>query len=78
MNLKLKKAAIAASLLGKVANEAIKNKESADGKQITIKRDSVKYSGGGGDVEELRIENDRLQTSCMILTQKLKMKEDDN
>ena len=72
MNLKLKKQQIAASILGKPGKDA-----GGDGK-ISIKRDSVKYGGGGGDVEELRIENDRLQTSCMILTQKLKMKEDDN
>ena len=32
---------------------------------------------GGGDVEELQIENDRLKTTIMILNQKLKMKEDD-
>lgn len=61
MNLKLKKAAIAASLLGKPGDEA-------GGDKIKIKRDSIKYSGGGGDIEELKIENDRLQTSCMILT----------
>jgi hypothetical protein len=29
------------------------------------------------DVEELQIENDRLKTTVMILTQKLKLKEDD-
>jgi hypothetical protein len=55
MNLKLKKAQIAASILGKVSKD-----EGGDGKRISIKRDSVKYSGAGGDVEELRIENDRL------------------
>ena len=32
---------------------------------------------GGGDIEELQIENDRLKTTIMILNQKLKMKEDD-
>jgi hypothetical protein len=32
---------------------------------------------GGGDMEELQIENDRLKTTIMILNQKLKMKEDD-
>ena len=45
-----------------------------------IKRASLKYSGGGGaegDIEELTIENDRLKTSMMILTQKLKLKEED-
>ena len=42
-----------------------------------IKRASVKYEGGGGDAGELSIENDRLKTTVMILTQKLKMKEDD-
>ena len=62
MNLKLKKAAIAAQFLGKVS----KKDEDGDGK-ISIKRDSIKYSGGGGDIEELRIENDRLQTSIMIV-----------
>ena len=33
-----------------------------------IKRASIKYEGKGGDTGELEIENDRLQTSVMILT----------
>jgi hypothetical protein len=42
-------------------------------------RASIKYdaTGGSADVGELKIENDRLKTTIMILTQKLKMKEDD-
>ena len=45
-----------------------------------IKRASLKYAGGAGvdgEMEELAIENDRLKTSMMILTQKLKLKEED-
>ena len=50
----------------------------AQTQRISIKRASTKYEVANGDVGELQIENDRLQTSVMILTQKLKMKEDDN
>ena len=44
----------------------------------TIKRGSLKFkSAAGPDTEELQIENDRLKTTVMILSQKLKLKEDD-
>ena len=38
----------------------------------------MKFAGGlSGDASELQIENDRLKTTLMIISQKLKMKEDD-
>lgn len=43
-----------------------------------IKRASMKFQNpAGADTEELQIENDRLKTTVMILTQKLKLKEHD-
>jgi len=66
MNLKLQKEQIANMALG--------------GAGGSIKRASLKYNGGGGvegDIEELTIENDRLKTSMMIMSQKLKLKEED-
>ena len=45
---------------------------------MMIKRASLKFQNpAGADTEELQIENDRLKTTVMILTQKLKLKEDD-
>jgi hypothetical protein len=41
----------------------------------SIKRGSTIY---GEDISELKIENDRMKTTIMILSQKLKMKNDDN
>lgn len=34
--------------------------------------------GSGEDISELKIENDRMKTTIMILSQKLKMKNDDS
>jgi hypothetical protein len=48
---------------------------------MSIKRASIDYEqkmGGSTSTQELKIENDRLKTSLMILTQKLKLKEDDS
>ena len=45
-----------------------------------LKRASTKFEArnkGQVDVSELQIENDRIKTTLMILTQKLKLKEDD-
>ena len=42
----------------------------------SIKRGSTLY--GFEDISELKIENDRMKTTIMILSQKLKMKNDDN
>ena len=67
--------------LGGLKGLSKKPTEGADGQRLSIKRESVKYGvnpGGNTDIGELQIENERLQTSCMILSQKLKMKEDDN
>ena len=54
------------------------------GKQV--KRASIKYQNGEipagrksiADDDEMQIETDRLKTTLMILTQKLKLKEDDS
>lgn len=89
MNLKLKKKQIAMNLMNgmrpSVAGSDLSGlKTTKDGTftgeapRVSIKRASVNYAGGGGDIGELQIENDRLQTSVMIMSQKLKMKEDDN
>jgi len=44
-----------------------------------INRASIKYDQGlSVDESEMKIENERLKTTIMILTQKLKMKEDDS
>jgi hypothetical protein len=50
-----------------------------------VKRASIKFENGESpgkssinDNEEMSIENDRLKTTLMILTQKLKLKEDDS
>ena len=49
-----------------------------DKPRSSIKRASLKYANPSGvDAEELQIENDRLKTTVMILTQKLKLKEED-
>ena len=49
-----------------------------DKPRSSIKRASLKYGNPSGvDAEELQIENDRLKTTVMILTQKLKLKEED-
>ena len=46
-----------------------------------MKRGSTKFDtnimANGEDASELRIENDRMKTTIMILSQKLKMKTDD-
>ena len=50
-----------------------------------VKRASIKFQNGESpdgrksiaDDQEMQIENDRLKTTLMILTQKLKLKEDD-
>jgi len=43
-----------------------------------IPRASMKFDmGGPGDVAETKIENDRLKTTLMILSQKLKVKDDE-
>ena len=43
----------------------------------SMKRASVAFSmGGESGSEELRIENERLKTTLMILNQKMKMQED--
>ena len=48
------------------------------GARVKVKRASIKFkSDTGGDFEELRIENDRMKTTLMVLTQKLKLKEED-
>jgi hypothetical protein len=50
-----------------------------------VKRASIKFENGESpgksnkrDDEEILFENDRLKTTLMILTQKLKLKEDDS
>lgn len=50
-----------------------------------VKRASIKFEAGespgksnNGDDDDMKIENDRLKTTLMILTQKLKLKEDDS
>ena len=56
----------------------IKDKYVSAQPRASIKRASVAFEHKGGqDAQELEIENDRLKTSLMILTQKLKLKEDD-
>ena len=75
MNLKLQKAQISKMLLaGNRPSLAVPPDK------INLQRASVKYqqeSHRSGEAGELEIENDRLKTTLMILTQKLKMKEDD-
>ena len=68
--LKAKKMAIASSF--------ITESEGASPKKSMMKRASAIYDKQGGpDAGEHQIENDRLKTTLMILTQKLKLKEDD-
>ena len=44
-----------------------------------LPRASMKFDMGGlGDAAETKIENDRLKTTITILTQKLKVKDDDS
>ena len=49
-------------------------KSIARGSQIYDKQ----MLGSGEDISELKIENDRMKTTIMILSQKLKMKNDDS
>lgn len=39
------------------------------GNRVKVKRASIKFkSDNGGDLEDLRIENDRMKTTLMVLT----------
>lgn len=79
LNLKMKKAALANSLLGGTA------KPEAGESFGMLKRKSINFEGGASpskrgsisDAAEMQIENDRLKTTLMILSQKLKLKEED-
>ena len=81
MNLKLKKQQLAMA-----AMDAAGGGDSAGSPGKQVKRASIKYQNGEipagrksiADDDEMQIENDRLKTTLMILTQKLKLKEDDS
>ena len=79
MDLKAKKALISKNLLASISADMKTGGKGGvkSGERLSIKRASVNYQKGSSDAQELQIENERLQTSVMILSQKLKMKEDD-
>ena len=80
MNLKLKKQQLAMAAMDAAGG----SDSSSPGKQV--KRASIKFENGESpagrkslaDGDEMSIENDRLKTTLMILTQKLKLREDDS
>ena len=77
MNMKVQKQLISQSYADGARPSIVKNTDFTTLKS-PIKRASLKYqTSQGGDIEELKIENDRLKTTVMVLTQKLKLKEDD-
>lgn len=52
--------------------------DGSPGKRASMKfEEKAAAKGGKVDVGELQIENERIKTTLMILTQKLKLKEDD-
>ena len=82
MALKAQKDTISQNLLNEViGTQSSVNPGGPPGRK-SINRGSVTYEkqilGSGEDISELKIENDRMKTTIMILSQKLKMKNDDN
>ena len=69
--MKAKKALISKNLLASIASNMTKDGKGGEGKsgaRLSIKRASVNYQKGSSDAQELQIENERLQTSVMILS----------
>ena len=73
MNMKLQKQMISQSYIEGNRPSVVKNADLTELKssptKSPIKRASLKYQASqGGDIEEFKIENDRLKTTVMILT----------
>jgi hypothetical protein len=60
-----------------VSDEDTDRKISPSG-QIRVKRASITFKqGGDADIEDLKIENERMKTTLMVMSQKLKLKQED-
>jgi hypothetical protein len=57
------------------ASDEDSDRSVSPGGKIRVKRASIKFKqGGDADIDDLKIENDRMKTTLMVMSQKLKLK----